>query len=353
MRRNDEPALPASDESVRRDPRAAADKVPQMFDAHLAHLFDYCQALLGREDDAAGITRSVLNSADALLHDPDRLRAWLFGLARRHALGFGAPAGHEPSYAPSAPGGDADDRDPVRAAAIRSAYRSLTDRDREILDLVHRHGIRIPDLEAVLGIPADEALQRLADAEAAFLGVGAGAPTGAAGPATRAGLRDLAGLPLAAMPAADPLPPAQLPGADRHGWLHRGFDGAAVWRTFARRRVQVTAVAVIPVAALAWAGVYLAEPAHTSVSPRVPVLRTNRQSPARHFASAPSPSPSRRAKAEPITGLVPVASRSALPPPRPTLSPSSTPQPSPSAVPSSTPPPSPSITISPSPSSPG
>src|SRR5215469_17137595 len=83
-------------------PGSRADVTLDIFDSHLAHLFDYCRALLGQEAEAAHLARSVLDSAQPLLSDPDRLRSWIFASARRHALAV-RPAGTEQfSYAPLA-----------------------------------------------------------------------------------------------------------------------------------------------------------------------------------------------------------------------------------------------------------
>src|SRR5215475_9503425 len=101
-------------------------------DTELADLVAYCRDVTGREEDAVSTAQAVLDSARAQLTDPDQLRAWLFALARFELL-----AGSEPQA-------------------------------REVLDLVHRHGIQPDDLPVVLGIPPIEADQLLAAAEAEY-----------------------------------------------------------------------------------------------------------------------------------------------------------------------------------------
>jgi hypothetical protein len=101
----------------------------QLLDAQLDYLVGYCRSLTGREDDALDAAHAVLDSSRSLLTDPDRRRAWLFALARQEML----------ADAPPVP--------------------------EEILDLVHRHGIRAEDLPTVLGISAAEAGELLAAAE--------------------------------------------------------------------------------------------------------------------------------------------------------------------------------------------
>jgi hypothetical protein len=119
-----------STEQTERQPELAAVGPPdQMLDAQLAYLVAYCSALTGLEQHAVGTAHSVLDSARSLLTDPDRLRAWLFALARRE------------TQADAAPG------------------------VAEVLELVHQYGIRAEDLPTVLGIAPFEADQLLVAAE--------------------------------------------------------------------------------------------------------------------------------------------------------------------------------------------
>jgi DNA-directed RNA polymerase specialized sigma24 family protein len=141
-----------------------------LFDSDLAHLFDYCRALLGQDAAAIRTARSVLDSAHEPMPDRETLRAWLFGLARSLAVALRPPGSDEPSYMP-----------PALIAAwsqqtdngVLRAFCALTDGDREILDLVYRHGIRPADLPAVLIVPAEEVYRCLAMAEAEFISLAA------------------------------------------------------------------------------------------------------------------------------------------------------------------------------------
>jgi hypothetical protein len=80
-----EQALPDSDEPV---------TLPDMLGSELAHLFDYCCALLGRDAEATRTAQYVLNSAHRLLPDKDR---FLFALTRRRALALRPATPGEPS----------------------------------------------------------------------------------------------------------------------------------------------------------------------------------------------------------------------------------------------------------------
>lgn len=121
MSQDQEPAWQGPDYEVRPDPGA--------FDTQLGDLVGYCRAITGREEDAVSTAHGVLDSAQSLLNEPDRLRAWLFALARMEILAASAP------------------------------------QNQEIFDLVHRHGIRPEDLPVVLGISPVDADELLAAAE--------------------------------------------------------------------------------------------------------------------------------------------------------------------------------------------
>ena len=105
-----------------------------ILDEHEKHVFDYCSRLVGDEAAAASATETAMVAAQSLLADPDRLRAWLFALARQDI-----------------------------AAKIQPSDQN---QDAEILDLVYRHGIRPGDLPAVLGVPPEHASAMLASAQA-------------------------------------------------------------------------------------------------------------------------------------------------------------------------------------------
>jgi hypothetical protein len=196
MRHPGGPSSPGTGERVPLD-SAAVETPNDQFGSDLAHLFDYCRTLLGQDAEAIRTARSVLSSPHEPLPDRDRHRAWLFGLARSLARALRPPGDDEPSYLPVALIAEAAQQ---IESGVQRAFRSLTDRDREILDLVHRHSIRPADLPVVLIVPAEEVYRRLVDAEAEFINRTAG-PEACLG----ANLKDIADLPLAALPA------------DRHG----------------------------------------------------------------------------------------------------------------------------------------
>jgi len=170
------------------------DTSPDRFGSDLAHLFDYCRALLGQDIVAIRTARSVLDAPHEQFTDRERLRAWQFGLARSLALALRPPEGDKPSYLP--PALIATSSQDTGGGVLR-AFRSISDRAREILDLVYRHGIRPADLPAVLISPAEEVYRCLLDAEAEFISLVTGPESGLG-----VDLEDIAVLPLAALPTA-------------------------------------------------------------------------------------------------------------------------------------------------------
>jgi DNA-directed RNA polymerase specialized sigma24 family protein len=321
-------------------PDTAEPVLPDV-DAHLAHVFDYCRALMGRDGEAARTARSLLVTAHALQPDPDRLRPWLFAQARRHALALRPPGADEPPYLPAAQVAALSRQ---TDSSILRAFRALTDGDREVLDLVYRHGIRPADLPDVLDIPTAEAYRRLAVAEEEFISL-APEPSGGAG--------GLHGSADAALDGIADLPLAPLPASAEHRQRSRGK------RRRHRRPTQLVAAAVLPAAAVAALVMYLTRPdqpvgSHSAAvvpgaDPRLPVQLAGPPSP----AATPQPT-SNATPSNPGYVFVPVAS------PSPTLvwttapSPSLTPEPPPtssSVLPSTsdTPTPTQTPTLTPTP----
>jgi DNA-directed RNA polymerase specialized sigma24 family protein len=227
-----------------------------MFDNHAEHLYEYCKQLVGDPDQAASVTEAAFIAARSVLENPENLRAWLFALARTEALSKGQ--GRAPGDQDRRDSGYEDDlvnTDSFSVAEIAAqaerhqqaaaaAGPELTDRQREVLNLVYRHGIRPDHLPAILGLPPEESLALLADAEAGFaqavrLG---GESEGAEGESESAAVgADLAdGEPLAGVPESV---------TDDH-------DGGPI-PMIRSRRLRLGVAAALPAAALAGVGIYL------------------------------------------------------------------------------------------------
>lgn len=170
--------------------RAAADFMTSaaIVDAHASHVHDYCSALLGGGEEAVGATQATFVGASSLfgyLADRARLRPWLFALARRECLS------REPGRAVLAqisiprsvgPFSSPTDHSEPGAAQRRPTGLGLPalSPEREMLDLICRHDISPAELPGILGIRV---------------------PAAALPDPTAKACAELAGVPLASLPA--------------------------------------------------------------------------------------------------------------------------------------------------------
>ncbi|GAA3442994.1 hypothetical protein [Planomonospora venezuelensis] len=150
-----------------RDPGALA----ALYDSRAENLYRYCLAMLDDPDSAQVALRDTLIAAEAHVHaltDPGRLTVWLYALARQECVRLrpAGDAGAGSGEPPVAGAGEAD----LRVIAW-NAIRSLPPDDREILDLLTRHGLSLSDAVTVLGVPVkiaevmlEAARERLRDA---------------------------------------------------------------------------------------------------------------------------------------------------------------------------------------------
>ncbi|MEU8249798.1 sigma-70 family RNA polymerase sigma factor [Nonomuraea sp. NPDC048916] len=152
------------------DPGALA----ALYDSHAEGIYRYCWSLLRNSDGAQVALRDTLIAAEAhadSLADPDRLRPWLYALARGECLRRRRAAGPGEALSESseAPPGDPADAD-LRVMAW-NATQSLAPAHREVLELSARHEMPTVELAAILGMPPrqvetarEEARERLRDA---------------------------------------------------------------------------------------------------------------------------------------------------------------------------------------------
>ena len=135
-------------------------------------LFDYCAGLLGDQMAAASAVQDSLVAVDARvgrLTEPGQLRVPLYSAARRQCLGrrpgrrprLAGRSGTAPmdqfGVAPEADVAHPDVKAPRAVGetlpVVTAALARLPDPDREVLNLVFRHGIEGADLATVLGLP--------------------------------------------------------------------------------------------------------------------------------------------------------------------------------------------------------
>ena len=158
-----------------REPAGYAD----LYDRYAAPLYAYCYTMLGdRERAAAALGMTLMIAVCRLdeLRDPDRLRPWLYALARNECrcrahgragpglAGFasaGAGKVRDGGHGSEAP--RAQEGEPLaaaelsHAAIVAAAMRGLSLDDREAVELCLRHHLAGLDLADVLGMPARRA----------------------------------------------------------------------------------------------------------------------------------------------------------------------------------------------------
>ncbi len=129
-------------------------------------LHAYCCTMLGEPSDAADAVQDTFVIAAAklgALRDPDRLRPWLYAVARNECTA-GCAAGPPPrrcddvdEWVDDAPDiGIAAEQAELRQL-VRSALGGLNPGEREIIELNLRHELDGADLAATLGVPRNQA----------------------------------------------------------------------------------------------------------------------------------------------------------------------------------------------------
>jgi RNA polymerase sigma factor (sigma-70 family) len=146
-----------------------------IYDRYADRLHDFCWSVLRDRDEAADATQDTfLVAAERLgqLRDPERLRPWLYAVARSRAL---RRARARTRLAPEEDMTDLPDTasGPEQAAQradlrdlVWNAAAGLSERDRALLDLHLRHGLEGADLGQAIGVEPAHAyvlLNRLRD----------------------------------------------------------------------------------------------------------------------------------------------------------------------------------------------
>jgi RNA polymerase sigma factor (sigma-70 family) len=177
-RRLSSATLPAVDDGALARALARADLrgLAGAYRRYADRLYTYCGTLLPDVEAAAGAVHDTFVIAGrraGQLREPDRLRAWLYAIARRECQRArrdrrrGVPGGHPSAELSSAePAGPhvTQVRDLVRAAAA-----GLHADDRETVELTVRHGLSAVEAAAVLGLRPNHAHARTSQARARLL----------------------------------------------------------------------------------------------------------------------------------------------------------------------------------------
>jgi RNA polymerase sigma factor (sigma-70 family) len=154
-----------------------ADGLAPVYDRYAPALHAYCRSLLGDPSDADDAVQDTFIIAAAELdglRDPDRLRPWLYAVARnecRHRLRARALAAR-PDAASELTDETVDlaadaERAQLRAATA-AALAGLSAGDREIVELNLRHDLAGQDLADVLGVSVSQAEALASRARARF-----------------------------------------------------------------------------------------------------------------------------------------------------------------------------------------
>jgi RNA polymerase sigma factor (sigma-70 family) len=136
------------------------------YDAYAASLHAYCRTLLGEPADAADAVQDTFVIAAAKLgglRDPDRLRPWLYAVARnechRRLRGRARQADLDEAGEVTDAGADVGEqaeRGDLRRLVL-AAIGGLNPGDREVIELNLRHDLDGADLADALGVPVNQA----------------------------------------------------------------------------------------------------------------------------------------------------------------------------------------------------
>ncbi len=147
---------------------AAGDRraFAQIYDRYADRLHDFCVGMLRDRDGAADCVQDVFCTAATTLsqlREPDKLRPWLYAIARSQALRRIRDRRRErlcddlPEAASGEPGPDTLAARSELADLIAQAAGGLSERDRSVLELTYRHGLSGPELAQALGVSQSNA----------------------------------------------------------------------------------------------------------------------------------------------------------------------------------------------------
>jgi RNA polymerase sigma factor (sigma-70 family) len=145
-----------------------------VYDAYADRLFTYCVSLLRDREAAADTVHDALLIAReraGQLRDPERLRSWLYAIARNECLRALRDRRRTTDFDETAAIDEsADVEAALRADELRelvwSAAASLRPSEREVLELSVRHGLEGADLADALGVSGKHAAIQLSRARA-------------------------------------------------------------------------------------------------------------------------------------------------------------------------------------------
>ena len=137
-----------------------------IYDRYADRLFDFCAGMLRDRDAAADCVQDAFcHAATGLgqLREPDKLRPWLYSIARHQALATIRDRHREqasdelPEVASHDPGPETLAARSELAALVAEVAGGLSERDRSALELAYRHGLDGAELAEALGISYESA----------------------------------------------------------------------------------------------------------------------------------------------------------------------------------------------------
>jgi len=136
------------------------------YDRYAQPLHAYCCTMLGEPSDAADAVQDTFIIAAAKLgglRDPNRLRPWLYAVARNEChrrlrgRATAAPIDDVDEWVDDAPDVGVEAEQAELRQLVRSALSGLNPGEREIIELNLRHELDGADLAAALGVPRNQA----------------------------------------------------------------------------------------------------------------------------------------------------------------------------------------------------
>jgi RNA polymerase sigma factor (sigma-70 family) len=142
------------------DPEGLAEA----YDRYSGALFGYCRSLLREPADAADAVQDtfvIAASKLTRLRDPERLRAWLFAVARNECMHRlksreAAPLADLPEQPDDSADVGAEAERAETRALVRAAADGLNDSERDVINQLW-HGLEVPEVAAVLGVSRNHA----------------------------------------------------------------------------------------------------------------------------------------------------------------------------------------------------
>ncbi len=138
----------------------------EAYDRYAGPLYVFCQAMLREPADAADVVQDTFVIAAprmSALRDPDRLRPWLYTVARNECLrrlrvrSLQAPLEEAPDVTDEAADVAADMEKAELRALVRQALPGVAPAEQEVLDLQLRHGLAGSEVASVLGVSRNHA----------------------------------------------------------------------------------------------------------------------------------------------------------------------------------------------------